>query len=141
VRKGGGQPVVEVIESYKRVAREPGFIDRFYRRFFDSDPEVARRFEGVDMARQRFVVERTVTLLLQHASGLKHGTDVLREVATRHGPSDLDIPPYLYDLWADALVHTVAEHDPRFSPDLEQQWRALLRKEVDWFIRIARPDV
>jgi len=130
--------VVEVIESYKRVAREPGFIDSFYRRFIDSDPEVGRRFAGVDMARQRFVVERTVTLLLQHASGLKHGTEALREVAVRHGPGDLDIPPYLYDLWADALVHTVAEHDPRFNPELEVQWRTLLRKEVGWFMEIAR---
>jgi len=130
--------VVEVIESYKRVAGEPGFLDRFYERFMERDPDVRRRFAGVDMARQRFVLGRAVTLLLQHASGMERGVESLREMAVRHGPLDLDIPPHLYDLWLDALVETVAEHDPRFSPELEAGWRALLRREVAWFQELGR---
>jgi len=130
--------VIEVIESYKRVAREPGFLDRFYTRFMESDPDVRARFQQVDMARQRFVIGRAVTLMLQHASGVRHGTDALRETAVHHGPGGMDIPPYMYDLWIDALVATVAEHDPRFSPDLDAGWRTVLRREVAWFVDIAR---
>jgi len=133
--------VVEVIESYKRVAREPGFLDRFYSRFMEQDADVRARFQGVDMARQRFVLGRAVTLLLQHASGVTHGVEGLRETALRHGAGGMDIPAYMYDLWIDALVETVAEHDPRFSPDLDARWRTLLRREAAWFLEMARtPD-
>jgi hypothetical protein len=130
--------VVEVIESYKRVSREPGFLKHFYDRFMGSDAEVRARFQGVDMARQRFVVGRTVTLMLQHASGVRHGTEAPRETAEHHGPDGLDIPAYMYDLWIDALVQTVAEHDPRFDADLEAGWRTVLRREVAWFLEMTR---
>lgn len=133
--------MVEVIESYKRVAREPGFLDRFYTRFMDRDADVRARFQGVDMARQRFVLSRAVTLLLQHASGVTHGVDGLRESAHHHGAEGMNIPAYMYDLWIDALVETVAEHDPRFTPDLDASWRTLLRREVAWFLEMTRtPD-
>jgi hypothetical protein len=130
-------PVADVIESYKRVSRDPQFLERFYVRFFARDPDVPRRFEGVDMARVRFLVGRSVTLLLQHASGVERGTESLVEVARRHGPDDLDIPERLYEHWVEALVETVAEHDPQFGPELEAQWRDFLHREVDWFRRVG----
>jgi hypothetical protein len=89
------------------------------------------------MARVRFLVGRSVTLLLQHASGVEHGTESLVEVARRHGPDDLDIPAGLYEHWVEALVQTVAEHDPRFSPELEAHWREFLHREVAWFRRVG----
>jgi len=130
--------MVNVIESYKRVSRHPGFMDRFYQRFMASHPDVPARFEKVDMERQRFLVGRSVTMLLQHASGVDQVTGHLGETARRHGPGDLDIPPYLFDHWIDALVDTVAECDPEFHPDLRTAWHELMRREVAWFIEVSR---
>jgi hemoglobin-like flavoprotein len=138
-----GEPrgaMIDVIESYKRVSREPGFMDRFYERFMASHPDVAARFDGVDMERQRFLVGRSVTMILQHASGADHVIPSLTETARRHGPRDLDIPAYLYDRWIESLIETVAEFDPGFRPELERAWRDLLRREVAWFLDAGRAD-
>jgi len=132
--------MIDVIESYKRVSREPGFMGRFYERFMASHPDVPARFDGVDMDRQRFLVGRSVTMLLQHASGLDQATPQLTDTARRHGPRELDIPAYLFDRWIESLIETVAEFDPGFRPDLEQAWRTLLRREVAWFQGAGRGD-
>ena len=130
--------MIEVIESYKRVSRSAGFIDRFYRRFMASHPDVPARFEGVDMERQRFLVGRSVTMLLQHASGVEQVIEHLTETAARHGPHGLDIPAYLFDHWIEALIDTVAECDPEFQPELKAAWRTLLKREVVWFLEAGR---
>lgn len=130
--------MIDVIESYKRVSREPGFIDRFYERFMAAHPDVPARFEGVDMERQRFLLGRSVIMILQHASGVDQVTPHLTETALRHGPRDLDIPGYLFDQWIEALIQTVGEYDPGFRPDLEHAWRRLLRREVAWFMEAGR---
>jgi len=130
--------MIDVIESYKRVSREPGFVNRFYERFMASHPDVPARFDGVDMERQRFLLGRSVTMILQHASGLDQATPHLTETARRHGPRDLDIPAYLFEQWIDSLIGTVEEFDPGFQPDLERAWRSLLRREVAWFIEAGR---
>lgn len=128
----------DVIESYKRVSREPGFMGRFYERFMASHPDVPARFDGVDMERQRFLVGRSVTMILQHASGVDHVIPHLTETARRHGPHDLDIPAYLYERWIESLIETVAEFDPGFRPELEEAWRTVLRREVTWFMETGR---
>jgi hemoglobin-like flavoprotein len=130
--------MIDVIESYKRVSREPGFMGRFYERFMASHPDVTARFEGVDMERQRFLVGRSVTMILQHASGVGQVTPQLTETARRHGPGDLDIPAHLFDRWIESLIETVAEYDPGFRPELEDAWRRVLRREVAWFLEAAR---
>lgn len=126
--------VSALISSYQRVLTVPGFGDCFYRRFLAGHPEVARRFAGVDMARQKFLLQRSLTLMMQHAAGREGAGEALAELARRHGPEGMDIPEFLYGVWVDALVGALEECDPCFEAGLEAEWRNLLDREVMLFI-------
>lgn len=134
----GGHTLANLIDSYKRMARHVRYPDLFYDRFIGGHEEVARLFEGVDMERQKFLLNRSLTQLIQHAHGVEEAAEILDAVARRHGPAELDIPEWMYTAWIDALIATVAELDPKFSPELDALWRKVLNDEVAWFRRRAR---
>ncbi|MDH5527114.1 MAG: globin [Nitrospirota bacterium] len=123
-----------VVSSYQRILTAGNFGDCVYQRFLESHPEVARRFAGVDMARQKFLLQRSLTVMMQHAAGLKGADAALDRIAGQHGPHGMSLPPFLFDYWIDALVGAVAECDPRCDMALEAAWRSLLRREVAHFI-------
>ncbi|MDH1681399.1 globin, partial [Pseudomonas chengduensis] len=41
-----------------------------------------------------------------------------------------DIRPELYDLWLDALLLTISEHDKECDADVRQAWREVLNKGI-----------
>ena len=45
--------------------------------------------------------------------------------------AQLDIHPELYDLWIDALLETIGQHDEDLQQADLQAWRAVLNKGID----------
>lgn len=118
--------LTDVTESYKRCLRDAAFFDRFYARLFERVPEVAPLFEKVEFSAQRIMIRKGITNLLLWASGTDGAEASLREIHHTHGPGGLDLDPGLYRHWLEALIQTVAETDPAFTPQLGQSWRDVL---------------
>lgn len=130
--------MVEVIESYKRASTEPRFLDRFYELFIESDEAVAPFFAATDMVQQKFLLSRSLAVLLQHASGVEGARASMDKWAKRHGPADLNIPERLYKCWLNSLIQAITECDKKFTRGLEGKWRDVLEKEVGYFTRRGR---
>ena len=56
----------------------------------------------------------------------------LERLARRHGRTDLDIKPELYDPWLERLMQAVRECDPMFDPETETAWRRVLQPGIEF---------
>jgi hemoglobin-like flavoprotein len=115
------------VPSGKRVS----FFEAFYRNFLMSSPQVRVLFRNTDMAVQRRMLKKSFFSLVSfYASGTVD--DVLRKTAEIHSARQLNIDPYLYDLWLECLIDTVREYDPLFSDDVELAWRLILSSGITY---------
>ena len=74
------------------------------------------------MEHQARMLQRSVyQLSVYHVT--REPSEHLYRVAHRHSAGEIGVAPELYDVWLDALVATVAEHDPEFSAEVELAWR------------------
>jgi hemoglobin-like flavoprotein len=117
-----------VIESYHR-ARESGqLFDTFYDLFLRKSPEIPPMFSRTDFHHQKLMVRESILEMLQYAhSGF--GYEEVRRLGDRH--RQLQVKRQHYELWLDALCEALAQHDSGFSSELEQMWRAAMRKGID----------
>jgi hemoglobin-like flavoprotein len=112
--------------SIGRCLASGDFIQAFYERFLSSSPEVARRFEHTDFAKQRTVLKNSLYSMAIFALGVPQAQAHLELIAERHSRRGLDISPSLYTLWLETLVRTAREFDPEFNAQVELAWRGLL---------------
>ena len=121
--------------SYRRLTTDPGvlgdFIERFYERFVEASPEVAKQFELTDMRRQQLMLARSLDELVRF-SGERRAPETLRSTALRHGRGDLDIAPELYDQWLSALLATVEEFDLECTDEILLAWRVVLAPGIEY---------
>lgn len=129
--------LVRFEDSVNRCLQSPGFVHGFYERFIASSPEVAEKFEGVDLERQAQMLADSLRLVLGAAKGLEQGRKHLEEIAKRHSSRGLGIGAHLYELWLDSLVQTASELDPEWEDDLGDVWRAALQPCIDHMTRHA----
>ena len=113
--------------SLFRCTGDESFLERFYDLFLKSSDDVAARFVGVDMKRQRNVLRGSLYLVARAAGGFSDGMDHLQEIARSHGERGLDIKPAFYDHWLDALVGAAGQTDPSFDDATAAAWLACLR--------------
>lgn len=107
------------------------FFEAFYRRFLNSSPEIRILFRNTDMAAQRSMLKKSFfSLVAFYASGTID--DVLRRIAYLHSARELNIKPYLYDLWLECLADTVKDYDPEFCDDVELAWRLVLSPGITY---------
>ncbi|WP_322001378.1 globin [Marinobacter alexandrii] len=121
--------------SFRRVqvprGKRVSFFEAFYRNFLMSSPQVRVLFRNTDMAVQRRMLKKSFFSLVSfYASGTVD--DVLRKTAEMHSARQLNIDPYLYDLWLECLIDTVREYDPLFSDDVELAWRLILSSGITY---------
>jgi hemoglobin-like flavoprotein len=119
----------------------------FYRRLFVLDPDIAFRFDGTDMDRQRKILIRTLASVvdgLDEPVGTRSGA-----VAPDPGPAILGPASEDDDIAGSALTWTLAQAlGPAFTPEVEAAWRAAFgvpaargsaANESDGFRRLRRP--
>jgi len=112
-----------VERSYYRCCISDGFFDDFYRALLARSAEAREKFRNTDFERQNELLRTALRLLVRYAWGDVKGRAGIDRLARRHAPDGYDVAPELYDCWVDALVETVARHDPYADAALCAAWR------------------
>jgi hemoglobin-like flavoprotein len=119
--------------SFDRCSATPDFLAGFYDNFFAACPDAKPLFAKTDFARQTRLLRDAIGLLLIapfFSTGADAGPTVLSKMAERHSRRHLNIEPRFYPPFVEALITTVREFDPEFSPDVEAAWRAAISTGV-----------
>lgn len=110
------------------------FFDDFYQRFL-KDPDIARLFARTDLGQQSRMMRMSLYQLVAFYLLDEPNTE-LERLAERHrevGASDA-----MFDRWLQALLDTVAAHDPAFDARVAQGWREALGPGIAYFRRQLR---
>lgn len=111
----------------RAVSADPDrFFSQFYDRFIPSSPEVTALFEGVDMKRQRKIIEASLAYMSEFAAFLTK-TDPLERLAERHSRRGIDVDP--------GSLRSLARHARRDGPGIGPRVQRRSRP------RMARGDV
>ncbi|QDV86198.1 globin [Planctomycetes bacterium TBK1r] len=120
-----------VTASYHRCMHGGEFVDSFYETFMASSPEVASKFRHTDFPHQKLMLRESLLVMIMFSQGQSRVREEVEQLAVRHDRDHLDIPPPMYELWIDALCSAVEQHDPKFTPEVEQQWRDAMQPGID----------
>ncbi|MET1079067.1 MAG: globin [Pseudomonas sp.] len=123
------KPVDRVMQSYGRCCASNGFFDTFYRYFLASSPLVRDTFVNTDMPAQKRLLRQGILNLVMFARGMPDTK--LRALGETHSRHGFNIRPELYDLWLDALLLTIDEHDPAVDADTRSAWRKVLTLGIE----------
>ncbi len=110
------------------------FFDDFYKTFFESSAKIPEFFKDTDLSRQKKVVKDGILVMIMFAEGSPIGLEKLAEIAEIHSKKNRNIDPKLYPLWIETLIETLRKNDPEFSDELEQSWRKIIAKGIDFFV-------
>lgn len=124
----------EVLESYHRCEASGKLFDTFYAIFLAKSAEIPPKFAKTDMERQKQDVMASVLMALRLGTGEPVARQYVQEIAASHSRRGHNIRPQLYGLWLDALCEAVEIHDPRYAPELEEQWRQAMRPAIAMMI-------
>ncbi|MBH9326568.1 globin [Pseudomonas aeruginosa] len=117
-----------VMQSYGRCCARTGFFDDFYRHFLASSPQIRAKFATTDMTAQKHLLRAGIMNLVMYARGMSDSK--LRALGASHSRAALDIRPELYDLWLDALLMAVAEHDRDCDAETRDAWRDVMGRGI-----------
>jgi hemoglobin-like flavoprotein len=118
-----------VIASYHRCREDEFFVDTFYQYFLAKSADIAKMFEHTDFTRQKLMLRESLLEMLCYDRGVEGAEAEIQRIAHRH--LDLGIPPEMYTMWLDSLCEAVEQHDPKYTPELGQQWRDSMQKGID----------
>lgn len=120
-----------VHQSYGRALMNPKLIERFYKIFMDSSPQIRAKFVDTDFDTQYELLNQGISMAILFPMENVIAKQAISRLQTRHNRDNLDINPQLYGYWVDSLMLTLEESDPQFDEDLEQDWRQLLQVTID----------
>lgn len=118
-----------VMQSYGRCCASSGFFDTFYKLFLASSPMIRAKFANTDMAAQKHLLRHGILNLVMYARGMPDTK--LRALGASHSRKGFDIRPEYYDLWVDALLSTISEHDKQADDGVRAAWREVLTKGIN----------
>jgi hemoglobin-like flavoprotein len=118
-----------VMQSYGRCCASNGFFDSFYLHFLTSSADVRAKFADTDMTAQKQLLRHGILNLVMHARGMPDTK--LRALGCSHARGGLDIRPELYNLWLDALLKAITEHDQLCDGNTRLAWREVLNKGIN----------
>ncbi len=118
--------------SYERCCAAPDFFDAFYHRFLEECPAAIPKFARTDFIRQNKLLRHAFGLLLSFAKQPPAESSLLARVAERHSRRDLNVDASMYTPFVDSLIATVQRYDPKFTPAVEEAWRATLTPGVEY---------
>ena len=121
-------PADLVMQSYGRCCASSGFFDSFYQYFLASSPEIREKFAHTNMPAQKQLLRQGILNLVMHARSMPDTK--LRALGCSHARGALDIRPELYDLWLQALLQSIGEHDGQCDANTRLAWHEVLNKGI-----------
>jgi hemoglobin-like flavoprotein len=118
----------QIVASYHRARKSGQLFDTFYDLFLRKSPELPPMFARTDFPHQKLMLRESILEMLVFAQTGSGREEILR-LAERH--RQLNVKPWHYNLWLDALCEALAKHDQNFNPALEQMWRDAMQKGID----------
>lgn len=115
-----------VQESYARCTLKSGFIDRFYEVFLASHPALAPMFANTNMAEQKGLLRKGISMMILFSQGNAMATNALNRIGETHSPRGMNIPAHMYAYWKNSLMQVVKEFDAKLTPEIEAQWGKVL---------------
>lgn len=126
--------VAQLRLSYGRCVASPEFFDDFYDIFQASSPAIRERFVNTDMDKQKELLRHGLSHLIMFAGGSKAAEMKVDHLAHTHDRNHLNIEPWMYKEWLEALKKTVELHDKRLTPELMEMWKLSVQKGIDRMI-------
>jgi hypothetical protein len=80
------------------------------------------------------MLRESLLSMLTYNLGSEEARQELVRLAERHSHRGVDIPPHLYDYWLDALCEAIQQHDPEYTPELADLWRAGMRAGIELIV-------
>jgi hemoglobin-like flavoprotein len=118
----------DLMASYYRCREQEQFFDTFYDLFLTKSPEIARKFSRTDFTVQKLMLRESLLEMLCFARGLSGALAGIERLGQRH--KELHITAEMYAMWLDALCEAILQHDPEYTPALEQHWRQAMGKGI-----------
>ncbi|MFN8601213.1 MAG: globin domain-containing protein [Candidatus Binatia bacterium] len=116
-------------DSLDRVLQRSDFFDLFYDRLLASSPEIARKFDGVDLRRVKRHVRDSFYLKMMASDGNRGATARLEKLAEQHAA--IHVTRAMHDQWTSVMLTLVEELDPGCDAEVAQSWREVLRIGTD----------
>jgi hemoglobin-like flavoprotein len=121
-----------IVASYHRARETDELFDTFYDLFLSKSPDIPPMFAHTDFPHQKRMLRESILEMLVFY-GTNSGREEIERLAARH--RELNVKKEHYALWIDALCEALAKHDPQFSPELEQLWRAACQPAIEILTR------
>jgi len=130
----------EIRSSYGRCIIKPSFLDDFYDSLLKSSPLIKKKFETVDMKAQKDLLRHGLSYLIMYSNASESAVNKLNKLGKTHNRSNLDIQPWMYEKWMDALLKTIKKHDRNISNELISKWKDILTKGIDHMVSFRNKD-
>ncbi len=132
------EPGDELTASYYRCRQGERFLDDFYEIFLAKSPEIAQMFAKTDFRLQKLMLRQSLLEVLCFARGIAGTKEEIERLGRLH--QELGVTAEMYSLWLDALCEAIQRHDPAYTPELEQHWRAAVQQSTNKMIAVGPPE-
>ena len=122
-----------VFASYHRCRSDAHFVDTFYELFLAKSPKIAAMFAQTDFKRQKLMLRESLLEMLSYDQGQAGSEEEIEKLAQRH--RDLQVTPEMFQMWLDSICEAVEQHDPEFTQEIGEAWRAAMQKGIDRMLR------
>ena len=129
------EQVDELTSSYYRCRHDERFLDTFYDRFLSKSPAVAQMFADTDSAIQKLMLRQSLLDMLGFYSEMSGTREEIERLGHRH--KELGVTPEMYATWLDSLCEAIQQHDPSYTPELEQHWREAMLKSIQEMVAVG----
>jgi hemoglobin-like flavoprotein len=116
-------------ESLRRISQKPGFYDCFYDSFMAQSEEIAQIFNTRDMDLLKHKLQETLQMVDSAVEG-KPGIVIYLEMLGRIHQR-LKVDQRHFEMWQDALMHTVKHYDDEFDPQVQAAWEDAIQMVLD----------
>lgn len=115
-------------ESLRRISQKPGFYDGFYDSFMAQSEEIAEIFHARDMEQLKQKLKETLQMVDDAVEG-KPGVVLYLEMLGRIHQR-LKVDQRHFEMWQDALMHTVKNFDDEFDPQVQAAWENAIQMVI-----------
>jgi hemoglobin-like flavoprotein len=129
------EQVHELTASYYRCRRDERFLDTFYDGFLSKSPAVAQMFAKTNFKFQKLMLRQSLLDMLGFDREMPGTREEIERLGLRH--KELRVTPEMYSMWLDSLCAAIKEHDPSYTPALEQLWRKAMLKSIKEMVAVG----